>query len=116
MLALGHAKTRNAPLRTSVPVTRPIDLCDVQIATRRFCRSMDFDESDVFGAVIGVSELANRMLVETPGNGHVSLRACKVKGVYALEAQVTRAEGSPEEPAESGSVTIRPRRPFQRDH
>lgn len=113
---LGHARTRTSPRDTTVAVTHPLDLCTVQIATRKFCRSMDFDESDVFGAVIGVSELAHSMLVETPRGGNVSLRAVKVKGVYSLEAQVTRAEGSPEDPCEAGSVTIRPKRRFARDH
>lgn len=106
----------DSPRRTTVPVNRPVDLCDVQIATRKFCRSMDFDEADVFGAVVGVSELAHTMLVESSHPGSVRLRAVKVKGVYSLEAQVTRAEGSPEEPTEADSVTIRPKRPFDRDH
>lgn len=99
--------------RTTVQVTRPLHLAAVQIATRQMCRGIAFSEHDVFGAVIGVSELAHSLLVETPRCGEVSFRTRKVRGGYALEVQVTRLKGGPHEPGSTKSVTFRPEYPFQ---
>lgn len=102
--------------RTTVQVTRPLHLAAVQVATRRMCRGIAFSEHDVFGAVIGVSELAHSLLVETPRSGEVSFRALKVRGGFALEVRVTRMKGGPHEPGSTESMTFRPEHPVQRTH
>ena len=89
-----------------VPVTGPEHLCAVQIATRQFCRAIDFNESAVFDAVIGVSELAHRLLVRTPRSGVVWLSAIKRKGGYALEARVRLAGAAIEQSRAADSATF----------
>lgn len=76
-----------------VPVRRGGDLCAVQAAARRLGRSIDLGEAAVFEAVIGVTELAHRLLIETTRAGEVELAVVRLKDGRGLEARVVLADG-----------------------
>lgn len=59
----------------TVCVAEPPDLCRVQRATRALCRSVGFDESDVYQAVIDVTERAYRLHLERARRVDIELSA-----------------------------------------
>jgi hypothetical protein len=107
MLQNEHKKIAAIECPTTVTVTGPEHLCAVQIATRQFCRAIEFNEGAVFDAIIGVSEMAHRILIEKTRGGKVKLCAVKMKGGYALEAQVNLAESGFKEPSAANRMTFR---------
>jgi hypothetical protein len=91
----------------TVPVGSGGDLCAVQAAARRLGRSIDLGEGAVFEAVIAVTELAHRLLVETPRRGEVELSVVRLKAGLGLEARVVTAGGSGA-PTTAASLVIPP--------
>lgn len=92
----------------TVPVTRGGDLCAVQAAARRLGRAVRFSEAAVFETVIAVTELAHRLLVETPRAGEVELAVVRMKAGRGLEARVVLAGGG--EPTTAASLFFPPER------
>lgn len=80
-------RTRGAS--TTVPVTLPEHLGDIQIATRRLCRANRFSDESVVDAVLGVSESAHRLLIENERAGKVRLSAVESDGERALLAEIS---------------------------
>jgi hypothetical protein len=70
-------------------------LCSVQWAAREICRSLGFDESGVYRAVIEVTEFAHKQLLDPVRPGKLHLSAISTKGRLALEART-----EPEQAAE----------------
>lgn len=91
----------------TVPVASGGDLRAVQAAARRLGRSIELGESAVFEAVIAVSELAHRLLVETPRTGEVELSVVRLKAGRGLEARVVLAGGAGS-PTTAASLVIPP--------
>lgn len=89
----------------TVPVASGSDLCAVQAAARRMGRSIQLDEGIVFEAVIAVTELAHRLLVEVPRRGEVELSVVRLKAGPGLEARVLLA-GLSGEPTTAASLVI----------
>lgn len=94
------ARTRSRPRRAPEPrvlsavtvrVAEPPHLCRVQAAARELCRSIGLDESDVFEAVIEVSELAHRLFIERGLSGDVALSVVRAKGTLAVEVRAGTA-------------------------
>jgi hypothetical protein len=76
-----------------VRVSEPTHLCRVQAATRDLCRSIGLKESDVFAAVIAVTELAHRHFIEGARPGDLGLAVVRRRGGSRLEV---RTEDGPE--------------------
>lgn len=96
-------------LAETVPVSCGGDLAAVQAAARRLGRSIDLGEGAVFEAVIAVSSLAHRFLVETPRSGEVELSVVRLKAGRGLEARVLLAGGTGA-PTTAASLVIPPAR------
>ena len=84
------ATALTAPASARIHVSKPSDLCQVQTATRGFCRSIGLDESAVFDAVIAVTELAHRLFIERARYGDIELSAVPGKRL-ALEVRAANA-------------------------
>lgn len=91
----------------TVPVSQGGDLCSVQAAARRLGRSIRLSEGAVFEAVIALTELAHRLLVETPRSGEVELSVVRVGAGRGLEARVIFSDGS-RAPTTAASLVIPP--------
>jgi hypothetical protein len=74
-------------------------------------RCSDLGEGAVFEAVVAVSSLAHRLLVETPRPGEVELSVIRLKAGRGLEARVLLARGSGA-PTTAASVVIPPARMY----
>ena len=98
---------RDLPRPTTIHVTEPYHLCGVQMVTRELCRAIGFGEAGVFQAVIAVSELAHRHLIETARPGKVELSVIRMREGLGLEARVAGTDESGE-PAEEAMLTFSP--------
>lgn len=87
----GPGRTAAEPGRgATILIAEPAHLCSAQWATREICRTLGFDEAGVYSAVIAVTELAHRELLEASRPGKLRLAAIRVRGRLALEAEVER--------------------------
>lgn len=83
------------PACAAIRVAEPAHLPRLQGATRELCRSVGWNESAVFQAVIAVTELAHRLFVERAQGGSIELSAVRRKGGLELEVLIEN-DGAPE--------------------
>lgn len=82
-----------ASARATVTVAEPPHLCRVQSTTRALCRSIGFNESAVYQAMIAVTELAHRLFHERSRRVDIELSALRHKNGLELVAENVAPEG-----------------------